>query len=127
MSRGHAIHRLRKPAVFSSTTEKALSIRLLLWTKRPRSFTFPSTIARQPLESSVSLSPGVKEDGGKGDRPTSPQTCMRLSKVFGFNRLLIHSKFNAEALTRCSATACSSCGVASRVLVARLVILAAWL
>ncbi|RNE99616.1 hypothetical protein TcG_11939 [Trypanosoma cruzi] len=66
-----------------------------------------------------------EEDGGKGDRPTSPQTCMSLSKVAGFNRLLIHSRFNTGTLTCCSGIACSSCGVVRRVLVARLVIVAA--
>ncbi|RNC36829.1 hypothetical protein TcCL_Unassigned00131 [Trypanosoma cruzi] len=34
---------------------KVLSICLLLWTKRPRLFPLPSTIARQRFESSVSL------------------------------------------------------------------------
>ncbi|RNC51914.1 hypothetical protein TcCL_ESM10925 [Trypanosoma cruzi] len=32
-----------------------------------------------------------EEGRGKGDCPTSPQTCMSLSKVAGFNRLMIHS------------------------------------
>ncbi|RNC59786.1 hypothetical protein TcCL_ESM02573 [Trypanosoma cruzi] len=67
-----------------------------------------------------------EEDGGKGDRPTRPQTCMRLSKVAGFNWSLIHSRFNTGTLARCcNGMACSSCGVVRRVLVARLVIVAA--
>ncbi|RNC38673.1 hypothetical protein TcCL_NonESM12055 [Trypanosoma cruzi] len=68
-----------------------------------------------------------EEDKGKGDRPTSPQTCMSLSKVAGFNRLWIHSRFNTGTLTCCcSGMVRSSCGVARRVLVARLVIVDAW-
>ncbi|RNC42466.1 hypothetical protein TcCL_NonESM07883, partial [Trypanosoma cruzi] len=66
-----------------------------------------------------------EEDGRKGDRPTSPQTCMSLSKVAGLNRLLFRPTFHTGTLTCCSGIACSSCGVARRVLVARLVIVAA--
>ncbi|RNC39976.1 hypothetical protein TcCL_NonESM10612 [Trypanosoma cruzi] len=128
MSRGHAIHCFRKPAVFPSTTEKGIIHPPVIVdeasSKIPTSFDNLASAAGILREPSRAL---PEEDGGKGDRPTSPQTCMRLSEVFGFNRLLIHSRFNTGTLTCCNGIACSSCGVASRVLVARLVIVAAWL
>ncbi|RNC38400.1 hypothetical protein TcCL_NonESM12347 [Trypanosoma cruzi] len=68
-----------------------------------------------------------EEDKGKGDRPTSPHTCMSLSQVAGFNRLWIHSRFNTGTLTCCcSGMTRSSCGVARRFLFVRLVIVDAW-
>ncbi|RNC36092.1 hypothetical protein TcCL_Unassigned00970, partial [Trypanosoma cruzi] len=123
--RGHAIHR-RKPVVFSSTTEKGIIHPPVIVDEAssiiPAAFNNRVSavgILREPLRALP------EEDGGKVSRPTSPHACMSLSKVAGFNRVLIHSRFNTGTLTCCSGIACSSCGVASRVLVARLVIVAA--
>ncbi|RNC61340.1 hypothetical protein TcCL_ESM00843 [Trypanosoma cruzi] len=55
--------------------KKVLSIRLLLWTKRPRLLPLPSTIARQLLESSVSLRTLYlrKKTEGKGTARRAPK------------------------------------------------------
>ncbi|RNF13482.1 hypothetical protein TcG_08596, partial [Trypanosoma cruzi] len=106
---------------------KTLSIRrLLLWTKRPRLFSLPSLIVRHRLESSVSLRALYqKRMEGKGTARKVSQTCMSLSKVVGFNRLWVHSRFNTGTSNCCfSGMVRSSCGVAKRVLVTRLVIVA---
>ncbi|RNC52410.1 hypothetical protein TcCL_ESM10362 [Trypanosoma cruzi] len=63
-----------------------------------------------------------EEDGGKGNRPTSPQTCMSLSKIAEFNRLWIHSGLNTDTLACCSGMVLSSFGSAKRVLI----VLARW-
>ncbi|RNC33546.1 hypothetical protein TcCL_Unassigned03747 [Trypanosoma cruzi] len=90
LSRGHAIHLRRKPVVFSSTTEKGIVHPPVIVDKA--SSIIPAFRNKRASAVGILREPSralPEEDGGKGDRPTSPQTCMRLSKVAGFNRLMI--------------------------------------